>query len=505
MILNGDLTKRGLEININDIKNKYDIKFYKTLLKKFIIRYKSPVGTYYIEKKNYTIDKENSILILPRFAIDKLLSIKFLSSINNKIPNGISIDCTFLGEPTYNQKIVSDYIMNNHFSSKNVNNGTSGLTLQMTAGSGKTFLAMNILNILKKKTLIIVPNEYLLKQWVDLLDTFFDNIKIGKYYGKKKEDGDIVVGIINSLVSDIISLKINKKLTIEKHYSKFFKEFGLIILDESHIYCTDHFKKIYNRFQSTYMLGLSATPNERVNKCDIISHLNIGHVLEADKIENYKKENLEFKATVNIIKYNGPEMFTKVHINDKTGMVSVPHIIDDIISDYYRNKLILDIILELFELKLNVFIFSERRSHLEYLYEEFNNLLSDEYINNISIPELNINKNIVLYGNSSNEDIEHAKQKSNLIFTTYAYSSTGVSINRMTAMILATPRRSKSTQIIGRIFRLNEENRNCERIIYDIVDNKSVLKNQVYSRLKAYRERNCKMQKKEINYKNIIL
>ena len=421
----------------------------------------------------------------------------------------------------------------------------------VTHNSGKTFCAMNIINKLNLKTLIIVPNTYLLNQWVELLSKFFPNNKIGQYYGKKKEDGDIVVAIINSLVNDeyifdevIISdiicdnikckniakynfedepkpfyctkhkcknmIKIKNKKVI-KNYIEFFKGFGFIILDESHIYCTDSFKIVYNRFQSTYMLGLSATPNERNNKCDIISHLNIGKVLKADEIEGYKKDNTKFNASVTLIKYNGPDEYVNTHINETTKMICVPKIIEDIVNDPYRNQLIIDQLLELFNLKLNIFVFSERRSHLEHLYRLFNeNIKKNKDIDsdiesNLSIPELNINNNIVLYGNSSDDDIDTAKNNSNIIFTTYAYSSTGISINRMTALILTTPRRSKGTQIIGRIFRLNDINNDEERIIIDIIDNKSVLKNQVYERMKAYKDRDCIIQKKEINYNEILI
>lgn len=546
--LNGIITYQGLELKKDDIVEKYQIEGYKKLLKKFIIRYKSPIGTFYIEKKNYVV-KDNTLL-LPRFASEDLLNCKIINNITNSISDGNNINFLYTGEPTYNQQIVIDHIFNNIYTESNKLKGLCGLTLNAQAGSGKTFLAMNIINKLNLKTLIIVPNTYLLNQWVELLSKFFPNNKIGQYYGKKKEDGDIIIAIINSLVNDeyifdevmfnnicdnskcnniakynfedecnplyctkhkcknMIKIK-NKKII--KNYIEFFKEFGFVILDESHIYCTDSFKIVYNRFQSSYMLGLSATPNERNNKCDIISHLNIGKVLKADEIEGYKKDNTKFNATVTLLKYNGPDEYVNTHINETTKMICVPKIIEDIVNDPYRNQLIIDQLLELFYLKLNIFVFSERRSHLEHLYELFNETIKKkkdidyDIESNLSVPELNINNNIVLYGNSSDDDIDTAKNNSNIIFTTYAYSSTGISINRMTALILTTPRRSKSVQIIGRIFRLNDINNDEERIIIDIIDNKSVLKNQLYERMKAYKERDCIIQKKEINYTDIIL
>ena len=101
------------------------------------------------------------------------------------------------------------------------------------------------------------------------------------------------------------------------------------------------------------MLGLSATPNERNNKCDIISHLNIGKVLKADEIEGYKKDNTKFNASVTLIKYNGPDEYVNTHINETTKMICVPKIIEDIVNDPYRNQLIIDQLLELFNLKLS--------------------------------------------------------------------------------------------------------------------------------------------------------
>lgn len=505
----GKITPRGLEININELLLKYKHEGLKKIQNKFIIRYKSPIGTYYITKLLYFIHDE--IIIFPRFLGFKLLNLKIIDKIENNILKGESIKLNYIGKSNQNQINIINHIFENIYTNQNINLGKAGLTLKVLAGFGKTFIAMDLMSRINKKTLIIVPNTYLLKQWVELLTKYFPNNTIGEYYGKKKKDGDIIVGIINSLINDKFELKdpINKKIKYTYSYEDFFEQFGFIILDESHIYCTDIFKVIYNRFQSTYMLGLSATPNERNNKCDLISHAHIGEVLDAHQLPNFIHSDIKFQAEVNIIKYNAPDEYIKVHINPTTNMVCVPQIIEDLINDEYRNKLILNELFNLFDLKLNIFVFSERRGHLEYLYNEFNCLLEEKYNSEfqdyISIPELNINNNLVLYGGSSDEDIQNAKEKSNIIFTTYSYSSTGVSIDKMNAVILSTPRKSKARQIIGRIFRLNKNNNHIKRIIIDIVDNKTILKNQLYNRMSAYKERESTIIKKNINFDEIII
>ncbi len=500
----GILTKRGLEINYNKLLLKYSKEGIKKIQNKFIIKYKSPIGTYFITKNLYYID-ENKIIIFPRFLGFKLEKLKIIDSIINTIPDGENIIMNYIGKSNENQTNIINYIMNNIYNSSNLLSGKCGLTLKLQAGCGKTFIAMDLISKINKKTLIIVPNTYLLKQWVELLTTYFPENKIGEFYGKNKKNGDIIVSIVNSLVNDEFELKTyhNKKIKLNYNYNDFFKQFGFIILDESHTYCTDTFKIIYNRFQSEYMLGLSATPDERSNKCDLISHANIGDVFDAHTLPNFIHSDIKFLADLHLIKYNAPDEYIKIHINPTTNMVCVPQIIEDIINDEYRNKLILNELLKLFDLKLNIFVFSERRNHLEYLYNQFNYLLEDEYENHLSVPELNINNNLVLYGGSSDEDIEKAKKKSNIIFTTYSYSSTGVSIDKMNAVILSTPRKSKAKQIIGRIFRLNKDNSHIKRIIIDIIDNKHILKNQLYSRMEAYKERECNIYKKNINYNEI--
>jgi len=373
----------------------------------------------------------------------------------------------------------------------------------VTHNSGKSYIAMDIINKIKKKTLIIVPNTFMLKQWKELLKQYFPNNTIGEYYGTSKKDGDIMVSIINSAVLDefIFKTKIDKKKIVTTMTPlEYYNQFGLVIFDESHTYCSNTFKQIFNRCQCDYMLGLTATPNERIDTFDAVSHLNIGKVLDVNEIENYVKNDVVFESTVNVIKYNGPEMYTQVEINPKNNMMNVPHIINQLIEDKYRNQLIIDSIIKLSKENLNIFVFSERRNHLITLYD----LLSEQIVDvcELSIPEED--RSIVLYGGSTDSDISQAKKHSTVIFTTYQYSSTGVSIVKMNAMILSTPRKSKSTQIVGRVFRLGE-GQDVHREIIDIVDNKIPLKFQFYQRKKTYKDRGSKVITTELNYQDIEL
>lgn len=499
------LTNYGVELCISELKNKFGEKGYKSLLKKFSVRYRAPVGTYYIEKAIYKFSKDKKTLYLPRFSTSALIKAGIIAPPVVKVGDGDNIELEFLGEPTSNQNVVANYLMSSYFSNdykKNI--GCCGVTVCMLAGGGKTFLAMYIMSLLKKKTLIIVPNTYLLNQWKELLMEFVPGVNLGVYYGKEKKDGDIVIGIVNSLSKD--TLQFNKKVVSTSQYCS---KFGLVVLDESHVYCTDSFSGIYKNIQSKYMLGLSATPDEREDGTDKISHLNIGEVIHCKDIEGYQNEDSNFSSTVRIIKYSGPAEYSQNRVLECNGMISVPLMLEDIVNDPYRNELVVREILYLLKTNedINIFVFSDRRLHCEMLEDSLKEKLIAAGATNILEKKEDdyIDLACTMYGGCDKETVDTAKYSASVIFTTYAYSSTGVSIDKLNGLVLATPRRSKAKQILGRVFRNKKEYLHKERIIVDICDVNSCLKQQLYGRLPAYKERNSNIITEEVNWSDISL
>lgn len=520
------LTNEGLEIEIKLLKEKFGEKGYKSILRKFILKIKSPIGTYYIEKKMYNLTKTK--LILPRFSSEALIKAGITKTPKVLIGEGDDIDLDFIGTPTHNQKVIADHVKNNYFSKDKKDNGHCGVTIYMLAGGGKTFLSMYLMSLLKKKTLIVVPNTYLLQQWRELLIEFIPEAKIGVYYGKEKVDGDIVVGIVNSLSKEIIvkpsqpvdlELNGNKKKKVKGikktkepleniKTSEYCSKFGLVVLDESHMYTTDSFKYIYKNVQTTYMLGLSATPNEREDGTDKISHLNVGEVLDCSKIYNYISDDNTFVSDVNIIKYTAPSEYSENRVLESNGMISVPLMLEDLTADPYRNTLIINSIISMlnFEEGMNIFVFSDRRAHCVLLENRLLERLSElnkniEFTENVNEEEIEVI--CTMYGGCSGELINTAKNEASVIFTTYAYSSTGVSIDKLNGLVLATPRKSKARQILGRIFRNKKEFLGKKRHVIDICDVNSCLKQQLYGRIPAYKERNSVITYENVSWKNI--
>lgn len=504
------LSEVGFAFNATEYIDLYGNEAFLKLCRKYTIRTVDRTTKIPQVTKMFRLIKcgKLKIIELPRFVMNELVTKHSpsqsypISDIDNQLPQHRQIDSIeYIGQSNANQKVVVRHIVKNIFRDR-----LGGLTLKQMAGTGKTYAAMDVIGNMKLKTLIVVPNTYLLDQWVNLLHQYFPTAKIGTLYGKQKSDGDIIVGIINT-VSDLQSfesiskkplpnigktIKYTKVVTTIK-VNDILKTVGLTIFDESHMYVSKEFRKVFKRIWSRYTLGLSATPDIREDKLDGIHQSWLGPIVVADELEGYSLTQDSFVSDATMIEYHARNEHCQFAVRED-GMLDYTSIVQSIITDPYRNDLIIDNVLQLMNDGLYTFVFSDRRSHLEHLYSLLERRcieLNDVNVN-IELPESN--KKVILYGGADAETIDNAKKVSTVVFTTYAYSSTGVSITKMNGLILATPRRSNMKQIINRVFRLGSD-QTVKRMIVDIVDAKFPIKQQVRERIKAYQERGCTILK----------
>ena len=419
----------------------------------------------------------------------------------------------FMATPTDNQSAVLAHIMGNMFTTDSMKLGKAGVIVDMEPGQGKTFLAMAVMSALGRKTAIIVPRSYLQKQWAEICRKYLPDASIGTYDGKVKTDGDVVILVINSAVSDTFTF--GKGADVKSYPShKFWSRFGLIVYDEVHMYCSESRAEIFRNAQAPYMLGLSATPDSRLDLHDPLAVWSVGPILKSSTIAGYSKDEVGYRTSTRVIKYECKTKFAET-ILSAVGTVSVPLMINNFVVDPDRNRIIIEEAMRLYDLGLCIFVFTDRRGHAEYLTDELRRykyeLGRDRFRSSLPpgiMGASSINTvydylypadvdAISLLGGSSDADIRTAKGFSRIIVTTYAYSSTGVSIDKLNAAILATPRKNGMCQILGRIYRLSGDASVTRRIV-DIVDWGTPLKKQYYTRRKEY------LKKGEIETVNVV-
>lgn len=458
---------------------------------------------------------ETSIIELPRFASRELLAPDGGGALSHKAPLA-QVACQlpvhaalpkgaleYTGRSNPNQQVVVRHTLARFAAGRKKEGAVGGATLKVMAGVGKTYIAMDVISRMRLKTLVVVPNTYLLDQWASALREHFPNAKIGFLYGKQKCDGDIIVGIINT-VADLAQYEVSEKKPLPnvgktlKHtkvtrtvvMDDLLAQVGLTVMDESHMYVSKEFRKVFRRIHSRFTLGLSATPDCREDKLDRIHQAWLGPIVDADSLDGYNAAQDAFMSDAKIIAYHAPADRCKFKVR-KDGMIDYASIVDLIVGDPGRNQIIVEEVLALLGKGHFVFVFSDRRAHLEHLYDRLEGRCAE--LGEPSVIELpEAGRKVILYGGATEQTIDRAKRESKVILTTYAYSSTGVSIKKMDALVLATPRRSNMKQIINRVFRLGSD-QSIRRTIIDIEDAKLPLKRQIQERVKAYQERGSRI------------
>jgi len=495
------INSSGLVFSERMFLNIFNEKLLKNLRNKFKIIIKLTFSNYDKTVLLYKKRKHKSgdvLYIFPRFGItqSKLFSSLFYVQTCNYV------DCPVI---TYDDKLkLHDYqeLVKEHILANVFNNGGGGCILKLKPGLGKTFTALGIIQELKQKTLIVVHNTNMVAQWKEdiIASGVFKSNEIGEYHSKKKKLGNIIIMIVNSAAQiKKYTVKLSRKEKVSFTPREWFSQFGLVVVDECHKFTSSKFSAMYNRCQTTYMLGLSATPDENRFGLDKVAIVHLGEILDADKLleEQGLIESDKYTTVLNIIEYSGPNRFTKP-LFGYDGKINFAAMINQLCEDPYRNAMLVDILYKYYQQGRDILLFSGRRQHLITLSK----LLFKKYKLRPEVPELGTidglisrkneieEKTKILMGGSKLEDIKYAKKHSRVIMSTYPWGNTGMSIPKLTTIILSTPFRHGAKQTIGRIYRKGG-NSDIVRIINDIVDVRVSLRSQFVTRKKFYKTLNA--------------
>lgn len=385
-------------------------------------------------------------------------------------PPMIGIECEFIGKLDNNQRIVVDHLLAEHFNDESVAAGAGAALLSLKAGSGKTYIAAALIATLRLRTLYVVCQDNLRVQAIGDLRSVL-TCKIGPWSPTSDNDVDIV--IINTAV---------------KFDEADAGRYSLVIYDEVHKYASPERKAVLRGTMTWVCLGMSATIGERKDGLDVIYHkeLALRGAVIAEDLPGFNMVNIMFFIDLDVINYHGPSEHTQTRQHPSTGMVFTPWMQKDLMEDKYRTRLIAN---ELAKLYLEadadgnpvhwIYVFCEERDHLRIIFEDLRKLF-DQNGWELYAPEIG-----QYVGGIKTGEIERIVTSCRVYLTTYGYSSTGVSVNRMTAIILATPRRAGMTQVLGRILR-RDGNPHTRRRVIDIIDAQTVFRGQFRDRLPAY-------------------
>lgn len=356
-------------------------------------------------------------------------------------PNGTKINLKFNGQ--MNPETFQDVALDKILTSMSDNSG--GGILSLATGFGKTTVALKVISEISVKTLIIVHKEFLLNQWVEKIEQFLPDAKIG-YIRQNKVDlagKDIVIGMLQSL-------------SMKDYPAGTFDTFGLLVVDETHHICSRVFSRALGNMSIRRTLGLSATPDRKDGLTKIL-HWFMGPLLF--KAVREAKDNVDVEV-VNYVTTNPNPQGTLV------GLISV------LTEDEDRNKFIVENIEKFCKEGRKIIILSDRRNHIELLQNKFK--------------ESNANVSSGLYMGGIKQSVLKENEKCQVIFGTYSLAHEGLDIPALDTLIMATPK-SDVVQAVGRILRETKTEKKSPYIV-DIVDEYDVLVKQSRVRKKFYQK-----------------
>ena len=381
-------------------------------------------------------------LYIPRFYSLK----KFGFPKVNKMEEGDKINIKFKGDLRSEQLPIEELYL------KNAKEKGGGI-ISIKCGGGKTVLALHIASVLSVKTIVVVHKDFLMTQWRDRILEFLPTARIGKIQQNTVdiEDKDIVLAMVQSL-------------SMKEYEEGTFDSFGLAIFDECHHLGAEVFSKSMAKVASKYMLGLSATPKRK----DGLSKVFEWYM--GDIVFNQVKKNEDY-AEVQLIDCNfTEEEYCKEELNFRKEPC-MPKMINNICNYLPRTKMIIEETIKYNKLGRNVLILSDRRGHLECMYNLLKDYSCGYYVGGMKPDEL------------------RESQEKDILLATFSMAAEGMDIPKLDTVILASPK-SDVEQSVGRVFRKKACDREFHPLIIDLQDNFSMFEKQCGKRLTLYRKLN---------------
>jgi len=368
-----------------------------------------------------------------------------------KISEGTTINIDFNGTlRDYQMGVVNAYI------NKVQDIGGGGL-IEIGCGKGKTVCALNIISVLKKKTLVIVHKEFLMNQWIERIQQYLPNAKIGKIQGQiiDIEGKDIVLAMLQSL-------------SMKDYPTTLFDSFGLTIIDEVHHISSEVFSCALFKLVTKYMLGLSATMNRKDGTTKVFK-MFLGEVVYKDLDKG------EHPVIVRGITYQTADEEFNEMVMDFRGNPAFSTMIGKLCTFSHRSEFILTLLKDMLQEnpKQQIMILGHNKNLLKYLHD--------------AIKHRNIAPVGYYIGGMKEAALKESESKT-IIIATYSMAAEALDIKTLTTLIMATPK-TDIEQAVGRILR----DKHAQPIVVDIIDKHDIFQKQWMKRKKFYKAQNYKI------------
>lgn len=318
-----------------------------------------------------------------------------------------------------------------------------------------TVMAIKIISMIAKKTLIVVHKEFLLNQWIERIQEFLPTAKIGRIQGPifESKGKDIVIGMLQTLYD-------------RDFPENSFDDFGLMIVDEVHRIGSCQFSKALLRIQTPLMLGVTATLERKDGLTKVIHHF-IGPTVYSDT-QGLKNE--DGSVLVRSMTFVSKDMEFNDVATDYRGNTMFSTMITKLCNHGPRIRFLVQILADLVEEtpEAQILVLGHNRS----LLVELNDAIVGKEIATVGY----------YLGGMKAKALEDSTEKQ-IILATYAMASEGFDHKNLSILVMVTPK-TDIIQSVGRIFRKKHD----RPLIVDVVDQHDVFQNQWRKRRAYYKK-----------------
>ncbi len=397
-----------------------------------------PFKAYYIE---------NDRLYVPRFyGLERFGD----AEVDERV-NGDPIDVDFCGTLTKIQDKAIQTVMKRCYS----DNRQKGCISVLPCGFGKTVKALNMICVLKRKTIVFVHKTILADQWIERIKTFIPNAKIGRIQAEVFDiDADIVIAMVLTVA--------------KKGFDKnIFDSFGFAIFDECHHMAARVMNTATLMLNSVNILGLTAT-KERADGLTPLLHWSLGP-------EGFRHETSTEQTKVTCMIYdkgNQKEIFYR------DGQPAMSLMLSRLAEDETRTLFIAQRMFEYYKTGRTIIVLSDRITQLKTLCK---------FLITLGTEESHIG---FLIGKTPKNDRPEILER-RIIMCTYSMANEGLDKKQLDCLVMATPK-GNCIQAIGRVQRPCENKKTP--LVLDIVDNHSIFGKLRWKRFNLYSKNNFKCQ-----------
>jgi len=385
-----------------------------------------------------------------------------------KTPEGDDIDVAFSGTlRDYQIEVVEAYKKATTTSVVDGVDGVVGTTttgaqgglVNLPCGYGKTTVALNIVSVMRKKTLIIVHKEFLLNQWVERINQYLPTARIGRIQGQivDIENKDIVIGMLQSL-------------SMKDYDDSVFASFGMVLIDEVHHIGSEVFSCALFKIVPKYTLGLSATM-DRKDGTTFVFKMFLGDIVY--KIAEKKQRNVLVRA----LHYHcADSVFNRVEY-DFRGNPAYSTMISKLCEYTPRTEFIIRVVKDMFAENPDqqIMIIAHNKNVLTYIHD--------------AIKEREI-ASVGYYIGGMKEAALKLTESKQVVIATYAMAAEALDIKTLCTLIMVTPK-TDIEQSVGRILRSDHD----QPVVVDIVDSHDPFVKQWGKRKTFYKRENYQIDK----------